>query len=562
MPFDLGNIRVKLGLDNSGLERGLGQSEKSIQGFGKSVGRIAGLIGVAFGTKELLEFGGELTNLNERFTNVRRSFDQTGLSLEQLRTSTGGAVSDFQLLQSSVQAVNLGLPVDKLASAFEFATKRAAETGESVDYLVNSIVLGIGRQSPLILDNLGINAKEVRDRFQETGDFAQAAFEIIERESGKSQVSLENAATSTQKLSTAWENFKVTLSEFVEGPGSGVIDFLSELTKTAGQFLKDFRDPEDVPLEEQITKTRDSLIALKESIDIVKKSDLSDDEKVKQLTFLANEAERLGKRLDILVAQQAGRDAFEAGGRAAENAAPKVGKLADSYRSLQEVIDNLTSNISVSAELDPVTNLINQNLVSDITPVNIGELLFPEEAAQLSIQESIDEAFKAVDSAVQANVAGIKGKVEGATLDIGNFLANSFSTLGEQLGDAFTEGFDGSSFLEALASFGESFGKQLIAIGVASLALKTTIKNPLAAIAAGIGLIAVSRAIKNTASQAQSTLSSIGNTGSSRAFNVGGFSSDPGGVQPIIVRVGDQDFVSAYDRSRNYVQRTTGLRRG
>src|SRR5690606_1833528 len=85
----------------------------------------------------------------------------------------------------AVQFSNFGLPVEKLADGLAFARIRAAETGQSVDYLVNSITVGIGRQSPLILDNLGINARRVREEFAKTGNFAEAAFKIIAEEGAK-----------------------------------------------------------------------------------------------------------------------------------------------------------------------------------------------------------------------------------------------------------------------------------------------------------------------------------------------------------------------------------------
>ena len=40
---------------------------------------------------------------------------------------------------------------------------------KSVDFLVNSIVTGIGRKSVLILDNLGLSAVDVNEKFKESG---------------------------------------------------------------------------------------------------------------------------------------------------------------------------------------------------------------------------------------------------------------------------------------------------------------------------------------------------------------------------------------------------------
>ena len=72
-------------------------------------------------------------------------------------------VSDLQLMQTAVKAANFKLPLDQLAKYLKFAQQRAIETGESIDNLVESIVLGISRKSIPIIDNLGISAQQVQE---------------------------------------------------------------------------------------------------------------------------------------------------------------------------------------------------------------------------------------------------------------------------------------------------------------------------------------------------------------------------------------------------------------
>jgi hypothetical protein len=114
------------------------------------------------------------------------------MQLETLRKATRGLVSDLELMKVTVQAGNFGIPIEQMGKLLEFATKRAAETGQSVDYLVNSIVTGIGRKSPLILDNLGISAVRLKEKFggvaieaQSIADVAQAVGDIAAEEMGK-----------------------------------------------------------------------------------------------------------------------------------------------------------------------------------------------------------------------------------------------------------------------------------------------------------------------------------------------------------------------------------------
>lgn len=83
--------------------------------------------------------------------------------LIDLRQATNSMVSDLQLAQATNRAMALGLKADNLPELFKVAAARAKVMGISVTQATNDIVTGIGRASPLILDNLGIifSAEEV-----------------------------------------------------------------------------------------------------------------------------------------------------------------------------------------------------------------------------------------------------------------------------------------------------------------------------------------------------------------------------------------------------------------
>ena len=78
-----------------------------------------------------------------------------------------------------------------------FAQQKAKDTGQSVDYMVDSIVTGLGRKSLMILDNLGLSAAEIRDKMKETGDMTKAVGEIIREQMSKAG---EYVETATDKM--------------------------------------------------------------------------------------------------------------------------------------------------------------------------------------------------------------------------------------------------------------------------------------------------------------------------------------------------------------------------
>ncbi len=133
--------------------------------------------------------------------------------LKSLRQSTRGLVNDMELMKAAVRAENFKIPLDKLGGLLAFAQQRAKDTGESVDYLVESIVNGIGRKSPLILDNLGISAVELNKEVKKTGDFATAVANIVEQEMVKVGDSIDLATDKANRKKVAWENLQLTLGK-------------------------------------------------------------------------------------------------------------------------------------------------------------------------------------------------------------------------------------------------------------------------------------------------------------------------------------------------------------
>ena len=110
-------------------------------------------------------------------------------------------------MTAAVQANDFRIPLEDLGKYLEFAQLKAQQTGQSVDYMTNSIVTGLGRKSPLILDNLGISAAEISEKTKETGDFMKAVAEIVDTQlaaAGETYISAaDRAAQKTVELQNA-----------------------------------------------------------------------------------------------------------------------------------------------------------------------------------------------------------------------------------------------------------------------------------------------------------------------------------------------------------------------
>lgn len=209
---------------NAQIKKGTGQAEKdfnkvdeSASGLSKTVGKLGAALAAAFAADKIISFTAEASKLAAEGEGVRKAFERIGdpQLLQGLRDATRGTVSDLNLMKNAVRASNFKIPLQDLAKLFEFARRRAKETGEEVDYLVNSIVLGIGRKSPLILDNLGISAVELRKKLKgvgveaaSVGDISKIIGEIATEEMRKMGNEVVTTKDRMDQLAASTSNFK------------------------------------------------------------------------------------------------------------------------------------------------------------------------------------------------------------------------------------------------------------------------------------------------------------------------------------------------------------------
>jgi hypothetical protein len=239
----ISNLTVKIGADIEGLQRELNRATGQLNSFNKNLTNIASTLGIAFGVKELADFTVEISKLAGEAKGVKDAFDRLPNSirlLEEMKEATGNTVSELALMKRAVQADNFEISLQALPKLLEFATLRAQQTGQSVDYLVDSIITGIGRKSKLILDNLGISAVQLNAALKgasmesaTVGQVADAVGQIAESNLKKMAKFSDNASTKMQQLSAEWENFKVTL-----GGSSNQIGLLNDSLETMTSLLK------------------------------------------------------------------------------------------------------------------------------------------------------------------------------------------------------------------------------------------------------------------------------------------------------------------------------------
>lgn len=215
----------------------LRETEKRSASLNGSFTKLAGTLGLAFSVKQLYDFGKECVLLAAKAEGIHAAFKKLydPSLLNNLRQATRNTVSDIELMTAAVQARNFSIPLEKLPTYFEFATARALETGQSIDYLVESLVNGIGRKSVLILDNLGLSIVDINEELQKTGDFAAAVNNVIQREMERTGNVVDTSTVKIQSMSASWANFKEQLGSTLLKLGIG------EVLETSTRRMKMFQ---------------------------------------------------------------------------------------------------------------------------------------------------------------------------------------------------------------------------------------------------------------------------------------------------------------------------------
>ena len=229
--------------------KGAKNAQKQLGGVAKTLTRVAvGYVSIRSAVE-----GFKLAELAAQGQNVERAFkkmaDNADVMAIKMREASAGTISNIDLMRKYNEAVMLGVPVDQFEKMMTIARGAAQATGASMEFMLSSIVTGIGRQSKLMLDNLGIlvsaesankayaatlkiEAKDLTE-VQRKQAFANEAIrkgiENIEKMGGV----VASSADSFARVNAQFANMKQALGEFLI---PGAEKFANWLTTAAENY--------------------------------------------------------------------------------------------------------------------------------------------------------------------------------------------------------------------------------------------------------------------------------------------------------------------------------------
>jgi len=202
--------------------------------FKPAISAIRGLVaafGLTEGIRVAFDFTKESLALAREAKGVEFAFERLGVvgvdAFNNVKKSTRGLLSDLDIKRSLVEFDNFNLSLAESDTLFEFLAVRAAQTGQSVDKLKDSLVEGLSKESKLRIDNLGISASELNDELEKTPDFVQAVANIAKREVAEAGDILDKAANSQERFNSSVENAKIAFGQLLQSDGFNVFGIIS-----------------------------------------------------------------------------------------------------------------------------------------------------------------------------------------------------------------------------------------------------------------------------------------------------------------------------------------------
>jgi hypothetical protein len=534
------DIDFKIGADLKQFRGAMGNIDHSLRKLSGGFGALGGVIGASFAIDIIQQFAAESVELASKMEGVEAAFNRLNDPnlLDNLREATAGTVDDLKLMQTAVRAENFRIPMDVLAKGLEFAQRRAQATGESVDYMVDSFVTGLGRESVKILDNLGISTIELQEKTKELGSMAAAVGQIMEDEFNKVGERVTTTSMKIDQQRASITNLKTEIGEKLLPVYSAFLDQTNKGLSTVNFIL----DDQEKGYKRLFVAVQSYFNVTKFGLDLVTnptKAFLS------LLGDTKEEVEELNTEFDKgLPSVTAWADKFDAMQTQAKEGAKKQREAVEAYNNkLEELLPTLQK---VSHEIDKAFN------PGEDTSRGLAHLLgFAEVNMELEELEETTENFgDTFDHSFRNNIDKFR-EFRDEFMIFGNMLRVSFEAAFSKLEEGETRmGRFNEVFLQQLGMM----AAQLLATAAAAAILATILT-----IAFG-GTNMAGKAMFSKAGMGFGDLFSgmFGELGGGFGFNGGGFGSGEGGMN-IIGMLRGSDFVLMQERAGRNRNRLSGI---
>tara|TARA_R100001463_G_scaffold32022_8_gene71958 strand:+ start:1891 stop:3834 length:1944 start_codon:yes stop_codon:yes gene_type:complete len=159
------------------------------------------------GVKALAAFAKEaakVESMGRAFNTLSGGVSNANIAIGKLQVATNNTMSEFDLFQQANNAMILGVSKnsDEMAEMFDIAQRLGRALGRDTASSVESLITGIGRQSRLMLDNIGIivKADEAYEKYAEKLGTTADKLSDADKKTAFLEATMESARTKVASL--------------------------------------------------------------------------------------------------------------------------------------------------------------------------------------------------------------------------------------------------------------------------------------------------------------------------------------------------------------------------
>jgi hypothetical protein len=506
--------------DVDGLKKSIDKTGQTTEAAGESmVSTFAAVAAGAFAAFQTIKKGLDLANEFARFQQGAKAMEsQFGVSANKIIQSLGavakGTISNADLIESAnrAMALNVTKDVGEMAKLLEVARVRGQAMGLDTNQAFSDLVTGIGRGSPLILDNLGIITKGWADEAKAAGGAMDAQFILnkvladgadILKKTG--DVALTNAERFQQWTAQA-ENAKLVI-------GKELLPLIFEVEAGFKKFSKSVLGDDVSGMSAIVRVTRTLVAGLK-----IVALQFTTVGKIAVITLTP-----LIKLIQTLASAKDAFDKLRDGGKGAFEAIKEIGK-----GFAEETIDSLKKQLKGIGDEYAGTFDSIKNIFGDIDALLEESEIKRQQREQQQIADKtlLQQTLEQIEAESQKRLEGIrKNALAKGLIDEWEFTALTLKEIdkrskareraGKAIATIYTTAFDKS--IAAVTDFNksakekmvdlfrtviETIAREIIARGTALIAASVFPPNP-AGFVAGSGMIAAGATVRSIGSQAK-----------------------------------------------------------
>ena len=216
---------------------------------------------MGLGVRQTISFAkqsAKVKSMEVAFTDLVGGTNKATEGLVKLRQATDGTMSDFDLFQQANNAMILGVSKnsDEMADLFDMAQRLGEALGKDTKESVESLVTGIGRQSRLMLDNIGIVVKSeeaYQDYAKELGVSADKLSDADKKQAflnatlDSARKKLSNLSPETMTVTKQFLAFNASAQNASKELGEAFLPMILPTTRALTDFFNAL-DAEDLKL--------------------------------------------------------------------------------------------------------------------------------------------------------------------------------------------------------------------------------------------------------------------------------------------------------------------------